>query len=373
MIEIAWRNLVQSRARLAVSLLGVTFAVFLILLQSGIYFGFVHSASAVIDHAEADLWVASAGTVNFESGWTFPEEQRAAVAGTPGIAWVGRLVHSFGYLKLPDGTGRWAQVVGFDPDTGIGGPWEMVAGSLAALKKPGTYVVDESSIPQLQGVRVGDELENFEHKMEIVGVSRGAKTYTTYPILFTSFRTAQEQLPFFEGKVNFLLAGLAPGADPGEVLERLERLERFDVHTAEDFSALTRTYWATKTGIGVGIGLTIGLGFLVGLVIVGQTLYAATVERLREYATLKALGAKNVQVCAILWGQSLFLGVTGYLAGAGLAVLARAAYSGEAVAVHFPRGLFGLALVTTLAMCLAASMLSVLRVLRADPAQVFRP
>jgi putative ABC transport system permease protein len=371
-IAIAWQNLVHDRARLWISLVGVTFAVFLMLLQSGIYFGFVNSASSVIDNCPADLWIVSANTVNFESGWVFPEEEIASVKGTPGIRWVERIVHSFGYLKLPDGTGRWAQVVGFNPDTGIGGPWEMVAGSFADLKKPGSYIVDESSVAQLQGLGIGDRLENFENKMEVVGLCRGVKTYTTYPIVFTSWRTAQEQLPFFEGKVNFLVAGLEPGADRDDVVERLSRVERFDVYDAREFSALTRSYWATKTGIGVGIGLTIGLGFIVGLVIVGQTMYAATVERLREYATLKALGAANLQICTIIWVQSVLFGLGGYTVGGTLATLAKAGYSGEAVAVEFPPGLFAVMLAATLVMCLGAAMLSVLRVLRVDPATVFR-
>lgn len=372
MLGIGWKNLVRDKARLAISLVGVAFAVFLMLLQGGIFFGFVLAASAVIDHCPADLWVVTAKTPNFESAWHFPEDQASLIEGVPGVVWADKMIHTFAYMKLPSGQGRWAQVIGFNPDTGVGGPWEVIQGSLSDLKKPGTYFVDESSLPQLEGARVGDKFENFDQKMEVVGVTRGAKTYTTYPILFTSYRTCQKQMPMLDGEVTFIVAKLAPGADVADVKERLAKFKQFDVYTRDEFSHMTRTYWATKTGIGVGIALTILLGFVVGLVIVGQTMYTATVERLREYATLKTLGATNLEICSIIWTQAVLVGLGGYAIGAALAFALKAAYSGEAVAVYFPPWIYVAMLFAAVVMCLGASMLSVGRVLRVAPASVFR-
>lgn len=372
MFGIGWKNLVRDRSRLAISLVGVAFAVFLMLLQSGIFFGFILASSAVIDNCPADLWVVTAKTPNFESAWHFSENDVGLVEGLPGVEWADRMIHTFAYMKLPNGEGRWAQVIGFNPDTGVGGPWELVQGSLSDLKRPGTYFIDESSLPQFTGVSVGDKLENFDKKMEIVGVSRGAKTYTTYPILFTSYRTCQDQMPMLENEITFIVAKLSPGADVDDVKERLRRLTKFDAYTKDEFSRKTRTYWATKTGIGVGIGLTILLGFVVGLVIVGQTMYTATVEKLREYATLKTLGATNLEICFIIWTQAVLVGLGGYVIGAALAAGLKAAYSGEAVAVYFPPWIFGVMLCAAVLMCLGASMLSIGRVLRVAPASVFR-
>lgn len=372
MFGIGWKNLVRDRSRLAISLVGVAFAVFLMLLQSGIFFGFVFAASAVIDNCPADLWVVLAKTPNFESAWHFPENDVGLVEGLPGVAWADPMIHTFAYMKLPNGEARWAQVIGFNPDSGVGGPWELVQGSLSDLKRPGTYFIDESSLPQFPGIRVGDRLESFDKKLEIVGLTRGAKTYTTYPILFTSYRTCQEQNGMLENEITFIVAKLQPGADVLEVKERLRRLAKFDVYTKDEFSRKTRVYWATKTGIGVGIGLTILLGFAVGLVIVGQTMYTATVERLREYATLKTLGATNLEICLLIWFQAVLVGLGGYVIGAALASGLKAAYSGEAVAVYFPPWIYGVMLCAAEIMCLGASMLSIRRVLRVAPASVFR-
>lgn len=372
MFRLAWKNLVNDRMRLGVALAGVAFAVFLMLIQAGIYVGFTRSASAVVDHCRADLWIVTSGSPNIEAAWPFSEDDLAAVKGTPGVASAEKLIHSFGYLRLPDGEGRWAQIFGFDPATGTGGPWEMVRGSVADLKRPGTYIVDESAAGQLQGLGVGDRLENIDRKMEIVGVCRGAKSYTTNPILFASYDTAQRASLLHHERAGFIVATLAPGADAADVAERLRRFPRFDVRTRREFAAMTRDYWASKTGVGVGIGLTVALGFVVGLVIVGQTMYASTVERLREFATLKALGATNAGVCVLLWTQAAIIAAAGWAAGGAGAMLAKGALADKPIAVHFDAPLLAAMLAATLAMCLGASLLSVVRVLRVDPAAVFK-
>jgi len=372
MIRIGWKNLVHDRIRLAVTLAGVTFSVVLMLVQTGIFFGYMSSVSGPIDHCEADLWLASAKTVNADTARPIAEDLVHRVRAIPGIAWAAKLTHGWAYLTLPDGAGIWAQVMGFDPATGIGGPWEVVRGRLSDLTRPGTYFVDEASLPMLRGARVESELENFDRKIEIVGVSRGAKSYNTYPILFTSIRTAQEQSVGMEGRLSFVVAKLERGADRGETLERLRSLRHFDVYTREEFSGRVRGYWATKTGIGVGIGMTVLLAFVVGVVIVGQTMYSATVERLREYATLRALGARRREICSVLWTQAAALGLAGYAAGAAVSLAAELATGNTVVAMDLTPALFALILAVTLGMCLGASLLSVLRVLRLDPAMVFR-
>jgi putative ABC transport system permease protein len=353
-------------------LLGVTFAVILMLVQSGIYFGYMNGVSGAIDHCEGDLWIAAAHTINADTARPIPEEDILRIKATPGIAWAEKLTHGWAYLKLPDGSGIWSQVVGFNPDTGIGGPWEVVQGRITDLKKPGTYMVDEASLPLLNGARVGDKLENFDQKMEIAGISRGAKSYNTYPVMFTSYKTAQEQSPNLDDRIHFIVAKFESGADRPSTLERLRRSAHLEVYAKSEFSRKVRSYWATKTGIGVGIGITVLLGFIVGLVVVGQTLYSATVEKLRDYATLKAMGATNFELGATVWTQAGIIGLFGYMTGSSVAVLAKMASKNSVAAVDLGPGLFVVVFFATLVMCLGGTVLSILRVLKVDPAVVFR-
>ncbi len=370
--EISWKNLVNDRLRSVVSLVGVTFAVLLMLLQSAIYLGFIGSASAVIDHCPADLWIVKAATMNFESAPAFSEDAVLRVRGTPGIEWAENLIYSFGQLKLPGGATQWAHVVGFDPRHGVGGPWQMESGSTQELMRSGTIIVDATSLGRIHGSQVGDRLENFQQEVEIVGMSKGTRSCTPNPVVYTSFQTAQQQIPLFQKQTNFVVAKFADGADRDAVMERLRRMRQFDVLYRHEFSRKTQHYWATKTGIGIGNGVTIVLGFIVGLVILGQTMYAATMDRLEEFASLKIMGATNLQICIIIWTQAILMAVGGYLVGVLLGSQLTNLYRDQVVSMRISVPLLVVLGFGTVIMCLAASMLSVAKVLRVSPATLFR-
>lgn len=372
MIRIGIRNLLHDRIRLAVSVLGVTVAVGLMLMQTGIYSGYMKNVSIWIDSCSADLWISSPSTVNIDTARPMSENVHPLVEATPGIAWAEKMIHGWAYITLPDGAGLWSQVNGFDPDTGIGGPPEMLVGSFADLKKPGTYIVDESSMPMMHGARVGDKLENYDYKMEIVGLCRGVKSVSTYPIMFASYRTCQEQSLWMQDKMNFVAAKFESGTDREMAMERLRRIPNVEIFTREGLGAAAQHYWKTKTGIGVGIGLTVTLAFFVGFVIVGQTMYASTVERLREYATLKALGSTSLEICSIIGVQAVLVGVAGYALGAFGIFLAQQGSMNTIIAIDVGAGLFAVIFAATMLLCLGSSVLSILRVLRVDPALVFR-
>jgi putative ABC transport system permease protein len=366
------KNLLGDRIRSTVALVGVIFASLLMLLQSAIYMGFILSASAVVDHTDADLWMAKAGTINFETAGPFDEEYVAYVRGVPGVAWAENVIYSFGNLRLPTGTSQWAHIVGFNPRTGVCGPWRMAVGSIESLTKPGTFIIDQTALAQFEGAAVGDKIENFGHRAEIVGLSSGSRTCTPNPIVYASLRTAQEQIPEFAGKTSFVVIKLCDGVDPRDVKERLARLGQFQVFTARELSGITQKYWATKTGIGIGIGVTICLGFIVGLVIMGQTMYSSTIAKLEEYATLKILGATNLQICVIIWYQAVLLAAVGYGVAIVLGHFVKESSRDQVITMHFSTPLLAAIGAATVVMCLGASLLSVQRILKVSPAAVFR-
>lgn len=372
MIRLGWKNLIHDRMRLGVTLVGVIFSVVLMLIQSGIYFGFLDSVSGMMDRSPADVWIANAKTLNADTALAVSEETVDRVKAVPGIASADRVCLAWAGIRLANGTHTWVQVYGINPDTGVAGPPEMLQGSLTDLRKFGTYIIDEASLPLMPGVRVGDKLEAFGQKIEISGLCRGVKSYSTYAVLFTSYRTAQEQLIGLEGKVSFVTAKFAPGADREQVLERLSRIGHIDVYTAGEFHDKVRKYWGSSTGIGLGIGLTMILGFIVGIVIVGQTMYSATVERLREYATLKAMGATNLEICTVIWVQAAVVGVVGYVIGCVICIGLSFTSAASVISITLSPQVFGVILVATAVMCLGASVLSIVRALRVDPATVFR-
>jgi putative ABC transport system permease protein len=209
--------------------------------------------------------------------------------------------------------------------------------------------------------------------VRVVGICRGARRITTAPVLFTSYRTAQELNPWIKGQTVFVLVKVAAKADVKAVRDRLARVMNLeDVYTRDEFIAATRRYWTFSTGMGVAFGFTILMGIIVGAVIVSQTIYSATIEHLREFGTLKALGAENRTVYGIILEQAMWSGVIGFLIGAAVNFVVVKLYTGIGQLIIQPWELFAVDFVITITTCIGASLISVRKAMQVDPMEVFR-
>src|SRR5262249_2887522 len=165
----------------------------------------------------------------------------------------------------------------------------------------------------------------------------------------------------------------APGVDPNTLAAALRaRLTDVDVLTNRQFSTMTRVYWMFTTGAGIAVLLAALLGLVVGVVVVAQTIYATTMDHLREYGTLKAMGATNRYLYAVIVQQAAISGVIGYALGmiVSLFVVRGSEQGGAAILLPawMAAAMFGL----TLAMCSGAAVVSIRKVTRLDPAMVFK-
>jgi putative ABC transport system permease protein len=373
MVALARRNLLHDRVRLVVTLTGIVFAVVLSAIQLGLFVGFQRATSDVIAHAGADLWVKATGVTHLETAVTFSERKLYDLLATPGIAAAQKHIVRFGQWKRPDGGQESVLLIGVDPSGPMGQPWQLVAGSARALREPDAVIVDELYLSKL-GIRgVGDTAEIGGHRARVVGLTRGIRTFTTSPPVFASFKHAQEFGPVAADQTTYLLARLAPGADAAAVAARVRAsTTNVDVVLADEWRSAQERYWMFGTGAGITVLIAAALGLLVGVVVVAQTIYAATVDHIREYGTLKAMGATNAYLYRVILQQAALSAVAGYGIGIAVAFAAsRASLSGTtAIIVEVP--LATALFVLTLVMCLAASVVSINKVTRLDPAMVFK-
>jgi putative ABC transport system permease protein len=372
MVDIARKNLLHDRTRFLITLVGVTFSVVLIFAQLGIYLGFMQNASVIIDNTDADIWITSKNSRNFDFPLPFTEGKLNKAREVPGVAWAEHLILGWANMKLRDGGSENIELIGFNLERGAGGPWRLKEGSLQALKAGKAIIVDESAFSRLGRLRVGDLLEIHENKVRVVGITEGIRSLTTAPYVFTSYRTAQELVPWLKDKTVFIVAKVLPGHDPREVAERMRSIRDVDVYTRDQYSLRTRLYWTWETGIGVGFGLTALMAVAVGMVIVGQTIYSATVEHLREFGTLKAIGASNRAIYGIIVKQALINAVLGYAAGLGITLVLLRSYRVTGLELVIPAPLLLVVLGVTILMCVGASVISVRKALYVDPMTVFR-
>jgi putative ABC transport system permease protein len=374
MFYVALRILLYDKTRSLLTLAGVIFAVSLIFAQVGIYQGLMQTSSVIIDHTPGDIWITSKNSKNFDFSQAIPEYLHYQALSTEGVEWAEKLIIAWGIIKQKEGGTEQVEIIGFNPDTGIGGPWRMSAGEPSDVKNGNYMIVDSSAKSRLGEIHVGDYRDIFSRRLQVVGISEGVKSFTTAPIIFTSYQQSQE-LAGFVGPTNtvFIIVKVADGYKISQVIKNLQSsLPRVDVYSKADFSRKTRLYWTIETGVGFSFMMTIVISFLVGILIVGQTIYNSTMEHIKEFGTLKALGASNREIYGIIVAQALMTALLGYLLSLILTLVSVPMYNALGTVMVVNAGTNLLVLVLALIMCLSSVTLSMRRIKRIDPAILFR-
>jgi putative ABC transport system permease protein len=370
---IAWRNLVTERTRFIVTLVGIAFAVVLMTAQSGLLVGSAKTASGLIEHSGADFWIAARGTGNVDQSVFIPSRWRYKALEVPGVASADKAIVHFTDWRRPDGRSEIVIIVGVDPESSSGGPWGIVDGSRSDLRRPDGIIIDRLYARKLGVSAVGQIVEMRGRRAQVVGFTDGIRAFTQSPYVFTTYDNALRYGRVEEGRANYLMVRTTAGADKARIARELRRtLPDADILSAADFSAMTARYWLLTTGAGAALIAGALLGVIVGVIVVAQTLYAATVERLPEYATLSAIGAPSSYLNRIVLTQALISGALGYAIGVAAAGGLVAAAANSSFALIMPWwlavGVFGV----TLAMCGAASVIAIHKIKTIDPTAVFR-
>lgn len=377
MPAIATRNLFRDKVKLGMALVGIVFSVGLVTLQLGLLLGATYNASGIVDHAGADVWVMQKNTRNVDLCEPMLDRKYYQVVATPGVAWGERLIVQFTIWRLADGRQENTSIVGLQPHSRLNLPWEMALGRRDDIWRMGGVIIDERERVRFgtagKPLTLNDQAEIHKHRTRVVGFSRGVGSFTTSPYVFTEYKKALDYSLMNQKQTKFVVLKAKPGITPEVLRDRVRaRVPDVDVWTADEFSFKTRWYWMYGTGMGLGIIFGATLGLIVGVVIVGQTMYSATIERLGEYGTLKALGMSNFGVAGIIVRQALVAGLIGYVVASILAMYLGNKLPALNVPVDVPPSLVAAMFFVTVVICVLASITSVLKVFRLEPAIVFR-
>ncbi len=374
MIDLALRMLLDEKARFTATVLGVGFAAALVLIQVGIFFGLLENASITIENLDADLWVTSRNAPNVDFGNPFPEGYVRRVRSIPGVVRADNLIVWYAIVALPNGAKESVVYYGLEDFPAWHFPWDVESGDPADLRRGRYAMLDASAERRFGAFRPGDYREFQGRRLKIIGRTRGALSFTTSPMAFLDYRLAQSLSPGdLAGRTTFIIVRLAPGADVEAVRREIRsRLPYNDVYTRDEWASRSRGYWIESTGLGLTLALTVGLGALVGVVIVGQTLYASTTEHLTDFGTVKALGGGNLTVYGIIAEQATFAAALGYTLALALSFALRPVLASLDMKMNISITMAATVYVGTLALCLASASLSFRKVASLDPAIVFR-
>jgi len=374
MIDLAWKILLHDKTRFLITVSGVGFAVTLVFVQVGLFRGLMENASLTIERIDADLWVTARNTPNVDFSNTFSETLVNRVRSVPGVARADNLIVWFGRVSLPSGANENAVIYALDDFRRWGLPWRLQSGDPRNLRRGKYVILDDSATKRFGPFQVGDYREINGQRLKIIGRTREAKSFTTNPVAFMDYRVAQSLMrQELHNRTTYIVVKLVPGADAKAVADEIgRRLPYNDVRSRGEWATKSESYWTDSTGLGLNMMMTVFLGCVVGVVVVAQTLYTSTMEHIKEFATVKAIGGTNRDIYAILGKQAAIAAVAGFALGAVLAYGLRPVMAGIDLKLIIAPQTAAYVFVGTLVLCVGAAALSFRKVARLDPAIVFR-
>lgn len=385
MRAVAIKMLVGDRARYLGILMGLTFASLLITQQSAIFTGLMaRTYGFITDTGLPDIWVMDPKVMFIDDIKPLQDTMLHRVRGVEGVEWAMPLYKGLLKAKLSNGSFQTCNVVGLDDTTLVGGPPEIVKGSLADLRQADAVIVDEVGAngklakPATEPggkptpIGIGDTLELNDHRAIVVGICRGTRTFQSQPVIYTTYSRALRFAPGERKLMSFVLVKAKPGTDQVALCRRIAGATGLAAYTKQQFKDLTYDYFMKYTGIPVNFGIAVLLGFIVGTAIAGQTFFNFTMDNIKYFAALKAMGARDGQLLRMIVLQALIVGAVGWGIGIGAASLFGFLLKHTELSFLLTWKLMGVSGLAILVICGISALLSLRTVLKAEPAIVFK-
>ena len=412
MVSLARKNLLEDIPRFLVAQAGIMFAVSLVTIQTGIFNGFTRSTTKIIDNSSADIWVASETLVHLELTLPIPLTNLVQAQQVPGVERAEALIVRGGIWRHSMDEISLVRVIGFDPNGQLFLPKNLTQGSLSSLNQPYTVIVDETNLDSLYVRRIGDIAEMGSLPARLVGLTQKNRSIASNPFIFTSLESANAyansgqnarlscKLPSGAGElectntyvdpaqtstttikklsatdlISYVLIRAKPGEDLQALKQKLEAaLPDTRAYTRAELTSKTQAFWESRTGIGFVLGLGAAVGVIVGVIIVGQILYSSVSDHLKEFGTLKAMGASDLVIYGVIIEQALWMAILGYIPGMVLCSgVAAWTYATQGIMILITPATAAGALGITVLMCVGSAIFAIQKVTRVDPAIVFK-
>lgn len=375
---VALRMLTGDRAKYLGLVFAIAFCTFLLENQTSIFAGILsRTGNQILDVTDAEVWVMDPQTKYFEETKALKDTDLLRVRGVPGVEWAVRLFKGGPVARTPAGRFSQCMVLGLDDATLVGAPRKMLLGSWERLREPDSVVIDKAGYILLfpdEPLQLDRTLELNDHLVRIVGISDASPGFVSFPIIHSRYSSAVNFQGRERSQMSFVIARPAAGVTPQELTRRIGERTGLRARTTDEFRWDCIRYYLANTGIPVNFGITIAIALLVGTVVAGQTFYLFTVENLKQFGALKAIGVSNPRLTGMVLLQAFTVGAIGFTLGTGMASIffeitsQKLATRGiilmwENVAITGGCIFF---------VVIIASLLSIRRVLVLEPAAVFR-
>jgi len=385
MNHIALKMLMGDRGKYLGIIMGLTFASLIMTQQPAIFVGLMsRSFSFISDVGLPDIWVMDPKVQFIDDVKPLQDTELYRVRGVTGVEWAMPLYKGLLKARLYDGTFQTCNVIGLDDATLIGGPPVMLEGRLEDLRRSDGVIVDIDGATDKLGrpspvkngkpvpLKVGDILELNDKRAIVVGIAKTTRTFQSQPVVYTTYTRAVSYAPRERKLLSFVLVKAKPGENLAALTRRIRDSTGLAAYTQKEFMDVTWNYFMKNTGIPINFGISVTLGFIVGAAIAGQTFYNFTLENLRQFGVLKAMGASNWTLLRMILLQAILVGSIGYGLGVGLTALFGYSMRNTILAFKFPWQLLLFSGTGVTLICVFAALISIRKVIQLEPAIVFK-
>jgi putative ABC transport system permease protein len=385
MLLLALKMLIGDRIKYIGLIVALSFASFIISQQGAIFVGIMkRTFSFIADTSQPNIWVMDPSVQYIDDVKAFKETSLFRVRSVDGIEWAVPMFKGLVPARLVNGTYQTCILIGIDNATLIGGPPRMDEGKLEDLRFPDAVIVNKVGAttklsltnPHKDGpnipLRIGDTMELNDNRAYVVGICDTARTFQSQPVVYTTYDRATQIVPRQRDVLSFILVKSKPGVDPEALCKQIRKDTGLAAYTTWGFQKLTMLYYAKYTGIVINFGVAIILGFIIGVAIAGQTFFNFTIDNLPYFGTFKAMGANNSLLIKMILVQALMVSGIGWGIGIGGAALFGYLFRTTEISFSLPLALYLLSCFALLFICLIAAFFSILKVVRLDPAIVFK-
>jgi len=373
-LRLAFKLLVNDKAKFTALIVGITFAVFLMIQMTSLFAGVLFRASASVVNIGASIWVMDPSVDTVANSIPMPDYVLDATRSIAGVKYAVPLYSGGATVKLPTGRFQGVNVIGLD-DTSLFGRPELEQGNIADIyAENGFIVVRDAEFDKLGSPKLGAHFELNDHRGVVVGIARVASSgLFGVPTLYTTYYRSRQYIPNPRFTITYVLVEPKSLADVPGIQREIAKLG-YRALTKEQFEQKISDFYMFRTGLGINLLIMTAMSFIVGLSISGQTFYTFILENLEKFGALKAIGAKNGELVMMILFQASFTALTGYGLGVGLctALIALAKLRVPDYAAMITYWNLGLAFGMVLLIAGVSGYFGVRRVLRIEPFDIFR-
>ncbi len=364
----ALKMILAQRARLATALLGVVFALVLVNVQAGLFIGLLDKAGLLVDQAGADLWIGHQQMNNVDFPRDISRDWLTVAQGSEGVQWARPCTIGASQMTMPSGRFETVLIVGFDREHFRDGTLPCISGDSESVLQPHGIAVDQCEDYKLGYPELLESREVGGQRVRVVAKTYGATSFLVTPYIFTTDLRARDLLGASDRSCSYVLVKASPGADLAQLQSSLQTaLPDAQVLTGPEYAAVSKWFWLTRTGLGISFGASTLLGLIVGLVVAGQAIYSLALDRVTEFAAMKAMGAGSRQLLTILFTQSAAISFVGCNLGLLLTIVLGTLSHTPTAPIELPNSLLIGSAVGLCLICTTTCLVPFFKIRKVDP------